>query len=1086
MDIQENNLQNHIAMNKKIRIGNDIEITWSLFDADEQPYIVEGRDAAVELFVNGSRVRIGEFTATGNTLHFTYYGKAQRFLGHYDLKYIENGGNVGMVTFDTHDAFELVQHSWQAVDAGETPETIQIEVVTISSEFVSKVGPRGYSAYEIAVQNGFVGTEEEWLASLKGEQGEQGPQGEQGIQGERGPQGPQGERGPEGEQGMEGPEGPQGPPGSDASVTQQNIERALGYVPVSPTALAGKLDKAVNYEVYPEFSLYIPLNANANLAVFEEEGGIPTQPIFITVGNDDYGISIVGERELDIRIFSGIIGNNLYLALSPDIEHNTVNIKVLLLSGAMPNMYVGSIDDLENESQAAVRRLYAKPSTGIPSTDMSSGVQTSLTKAETALQPVSGATSGNFAGVNAQGKVVDSGKKASDFAAANLVPAQASAQNQLADKAFVNSSIQTATATFRGNYDDWADVPQEDGDWESSPDNNDYMVVRDASGYAPLWDNDWAGISHYPDFEVGDIVTDFDEEMSDYVLCRCIAGINYDEEPDEPSPANNPTHFERVTSNPDYEGTWRFKYPSGGQAYDKWNWLPEYQVNEKPLTAAQLAALNSGITDTKVAKLDALPATIPTEVFWAVYGVTTGEEIYNALDAGKEVLLRRDSGTGNTLNDIYRLFRVNRVEGDEYIVFDGQWAQNNFVVELHKTNGVWMWSSSNRAFEQSANKVTTWQQNPDNNHYPGEKLVKDSIDAVDKVFIATYNVTSYLDVIDALTVGKEVVVRFGTAPESIFGTIGSIQYIASWNSYVIRFMFLDNGTTLNIISVDGRNGTTWGISQRNLQISNLVTSISSSSTDTKYPSAKTVYDSFYKHGVVSQTQTWTQAADGGYDYVMSDLVYGDIPRANIDMFESVGATFKDYDPNDPTSGYFSINGLVDISYEEMQKIYLTYPAACSYFHSGSGSVQVFQNVRTILASNSTASRSFQYGIHEMRNLETLPFHDRILTSNINYFAENDNKLKIIGSINLYTNSITGAFTNCYSLEEISLGRLQGNISFSNSPRLSVASILYMIENEAATNPITITLHATAYARATTDADIQAALANHPNVSLASA
>lgn len=27
-------------------------------------------------------------------------------------------------------------------------------------------GTRGYSAYEIAVQNGFVGTEEEWLQSL--------------------------------------------------------------------------------------------------------------------------------------------------------------------------------------------------------------------------------------------------------------------------------------------------------------------------------------------------------------------------------------------------------------------------------------------------------------------------------------------------------------------------------------------------------------------------------------------------------------------------------------------------------------------------------------------------------------------------------------------------------------------------------------------------------------------------------------------------------------------------------------------------------------------------------------------------------
>lgn len=31
---------------------------------------------------------------------------------------------------------------------------------------------RGYSAYEIAVRNGFIGTEQEWLESLKGEPGQ--------------------------------------------------------------------------------------------------------------------------------------------------------------------------------------------------------------------------------------------------------------------------------------------------------------------------------------------------------------------------------------------------------------------------------------------------------------------------------------------------------------------------------------------------------------------------------------------------------------------------------------------------------------------------------------------------------------------------------------------------------------------------------------------------------------------------------------------------------------------------------------------------------------------------------------------------
>ena len=44
-------------------------------------------------------------------------------------------------------------------------------------------GEDGKSAYEIAVEHGFEGTEEEWLESLKGEQGPQGPPGEPGKDG---------------------------------------------------------------------------------------------------------------------------------------------------------------------------------------------------------------------------------------------------------------------------------------------------------------------------------------------------------------------------------------------------------------------------------------------------------------------------------------------------------------------------------------------------------------------------------------------------------------------------------------------------------------------------------------------------------------------------------------------------------------------------------------------------------------------------------------------------------------------------------------------------------------------------------------
>lgn len=48
---------------------------------------------------------------------------------------------------------------------------------------------QGYSAYEVAVQQGYIGTRDEWLASLKGEKGDTGATGPTGPQGPKGDQG---------------------------------------------------------------------------------------------------------------------------------------------------------------------------------------------------------------------------------------------------------------------------------------------------------------------------------------------------------------------------------------------------------------------------------------------------------------------------------------------------------------------------------------------------------------------------------------------------------------------------------------------------------------------------------------------------------------------------------------------------------------------------------------------------------------------------------------------------------------------------------------------------------------------------------
>lgn len=98
-----------------------------------------------------------------------------------------------------------------AVEVGVNPEgEISKEPTPNAFEQLVQVVNSKKGAYELAVEHGFEGTEEEWLASLKGDPG---PAGANGQQGDPGPVGPAGPQGPKGDTGPEGPPGPKGDPG---------------------------------------------------------------------------------------------------------------------------------------------------------------------------------------------------------------------------------------------------------------------------------------------------------------------------------------------------------------------------------------------------------------------------------------------------------------------------------------------------------------------------------------------------------------------------------------------------------------------------------------------------------------------------------------------------------------------------------------------------------------------------------------------------------------------------------------------------------------------------------------------------------
>ena len=93
-----------------------------------------------------------------------------------------------------------------------------------------KDGNDGKSAYQIWLDNGHTGSQADFLNWLKGEKGDKGDQGEQGIQGEKGDKGDQGEQGIQGEKGDKGDQGEQGIQGEKGDKGDQGVGIADMYI----------------------------------------------------------------------------------------------------------------------------------------------------------------------------------------------------------------------------------------------------------------------------------------------------------------------------------------------------------------------------------------------------------------------------------------------------------------------------------------------------------------------------------------------------------------------------------------------------------------------------------------------------------------------------------------------------------------------------------------------------------------------------------------------------------------------------------------------------------------------------------------
>lgn len=198
------------------------------------------------------------------------------------------------------------------------------------------------------------------------------------------------------------------------------------------------------------------------------------------------------------------------------------------------------------------------------------------------------------------------------------------------------------------------------------------------------------------------------------------------------------------------------------------------------------------------------------------------------------------------------------------------------------------------------------------------------------------------------------------------------------------------------------------------------------------------------------------------------------------------------------AGYYYLNGLGDITEEQMMDIY-----NAGVYKGIIAEYAKYDNIRTFLP----ARYSGQEGLGATPDLKALLIDCTYLE--VAYFTKstdltnrygvsvyhhkdisnafyNCTKLRYIQNLSVKDVTMTNTFHRCNELVYVKLHGLNKNVAFPGSSKIHKDSVLFIIQKAETISAITITLHPDAYSRLADDADIVAALETQPLISLVSA
>lgn len=92
---------------KRIRIGNNLAITWILFEEDGNIHNLEGRELELYMTCGGFKYPVTDYTVTENAIAWAFPAKMQTKTGYYKLVLLENDSTLGLHSFDVKEAFCL-------------------------------------------------------------------------------------------------------------------------------------------------------------------------------------------------------------------------------------------------------------------------------------------------------------------------------------------------------------------------------------------------------------------------------------------------------------------------------------------------------------------------------------------------------------------------------------------------------------------------------------------------------------------------------------------------------------------------------------------------------------------------------------------------------------------------------------------------------------------------------------------------------------------------------------------------------------------------------------------------------------------